>query len=43
MEAASVAIWEKDLVAVGIAMSILGFNSAFLIHGEAPSDIQTTW
>jgi hypothetical protein len=43
MEAASIAIWEKDLVAVGIAISIWGFNSAFLIQGKALSDIQTTW
>ena len=34
MEAVSVAIWEKDLVVVGIATGIWGINSAFLIQGK---------
>ena len=43
MEVVSVAIWEKDLVAVGIATGIWGINSAFLIQGKSLSHLQATW
>jgi hypothetical protein len=37
MEANSVAIWKRNIVAVGIAASIWVNNGVFFIRGESPS------